>query len=93
MDISQVVVSIRKFGNFLMCLFPFLPHPGGRMKQEILPTSAGRVWSGLDSRSGLGPRPPGRQAMIRTLTARKLSEWGPARWDPARVARTLRGRW
>lgn len=37
MDVSQIIGSIRKFGNFLMCLFPFLPRWGERIRQWILP--------------------------------------------------------
>jgi hypothetical protein len=33
------------------------------------------------------------QAIVWTLTSGDLSEWEPSRWDLARIAKTLRGRW
>ena len=53
MDISQIVGSIRKFGNFLMCLFPFLPSWWERIKRVVLPLLSRlgllRLWQAVQS--------------------------------------------
>jgi hypothetical protein len=53
MDVSQTVGSIRKFSNFLMCLFPFLPRWWDRIRNFLLPilTQIGlvRLWQFIQS--------------------------------------------